>query len=111
MTTKLRKAHESAPRQFPPISRTDKFGSFNSSDEAKIHPAHDPVHRPSHYTSGDVECFDAIRAATIGLTGIEGFLVGQVIKYVWRFDKKSNPAEDLEKASWYLRRLLAGREK
>lgn len=65
---------------------------------------HDNVNHPSHYTEGKVECIDAIEAAVTGLTGEEAVLVGQVIKYVWRW-KKKNGAEDLRKAQWYLNRL------
>ena len=64
----------------------------------------DPVNKPAHYTQGGIECIDAIEAACEGLTGREGFLVGQVIKYVWRW-KHKNGAEDLAKAGWYLDRL------
>jgi hypothetical protein len=69
---------------------------------------HDPVDSPSHYTSGKIECIDAIESAVEGLPGAEAFLVGQVLKYVWRFDKK-NGVEDLRKAQWYLDRLIASR--
>jgi hypothetical protein len=33
-----------------------------------------------------------------------GYLKGNVLKYVWRFEKK-NRLEDLKKANWYLNRL------
>lgn len=62
------------------------------------------VEHPPHYTAGKVECIDAIEAAVTGMTGPEAFLVGQVLKYVWRF-KRKNGVEDLEKAQWYLKRL------
>ena len=67
--------------------------------------ADDPVNHPSHYTNGDVECIDALEAS---MEPIEfcGFLKGNVMKYVWRFEKKASPAEDLSKAQWYLDRLL-----
>lgn len=70
---------------------------------------HDPVHEPSHYTQGGVECIDAIEAAVTGLAPFEAFLVGNCLKYIWRFDKK-NGNEDLEKAKWYLDTLLVYRE-
>ena len=34
-----------------------------------------------------------------------GYLKGNVLKYVWRYEKK-NGVEDLEKAQWYLKRLI-----
>lgn len=68
-------------------------------------PASDPVNHPQHYTRGGVECIDAIAAAVQDLPGKEAWLVGQIIKYVWRY-KWKNGAEDLEKARFYLDRLI-----
>jgi Protein of unknwon function (DUF3310)/Helix-turn-helix domain len=39
-----------------------------------------------------------------------GFNLGNVIKYVWRADLKSNDLEDLEKAAWYLSREISRRK-
>lgn len=66
---------------------------------------HDPINHPSHYTQGGIECIEAIEAACTGLTGDEGYYVGQVIKYIWRW-KHKNGLQDLEKAEWYLDRLI-----
>lgn len=63
------------------------------------------VNHPSHYTSGKVECIDAIESATGDLTGIEAVCTANIIKYVWRW-KLKNGVEDLEKASWYLNKLI-----
>ena len=65
----------------------------------------DPVNHPSHYTSGGIECLDALNAS---MTPIEyaGFLKGQVFKYIWRYRLKGKPAEDLKKARFYLDRLI-----
>jgi hypothetical protein len=65
---------------------------------------HDPVHRPSHYTSGAVECIDAIEAA-LGPEGFIAFLRGQVIKYNWRLGRKDAPPQDAGKAKWYMDKL------
>lgn len=64
----------------------------------------DNVNHPEHYTSGGIECIDAIQAA---LTPEEfrGFLKGNVIKYTWR-ERKKGGSESLEKARWYINRLL-----
>ena len=66
-------------------------------------PPSDPTN-PDHY-KGAVECIDAIAVATEGLQGIEAFCTGNAIKYLWRW-KKKNGREDLEKAQWYINRLL-----
>lgn len=63
------------------------------------------VNHPLHYTSGKVECIDAIESATGDLTGIEAVCTANIIKYVWRW-KLKNGVEDLEKASWYLNKLI-----
>lgn len=54
-----------------------------------------------------MECIDAIEAAIGPCDAVEGFLVGQVMKYLWRFKLKGRPFQDLRKAEFYFRRLLA----
>lgn len=66
----------------------------------------DPVNKPSHYTSGSIECIDAIQAS-MSDEAFKGFLKGNFIKYAWRMEKKDNPKQDLEKAKWYLERLIS----
>ena len=68
-------------------------------------PKHDQVNHPDHYTRGEIECIDAIQAAVTNLPGKEAWLVGQIIKYVWRYRWK-NGLEDLKKARFYLHRLI-----
>ena len=68
-------------------------------------PQHDPVNHPDHYTRGGIECIDAIQAAVTDLPGKEAWLVGQIIKYIWRYRWK-NGLEDLKKARFYLDRLI-----
>ena len=65
----------------------------------------DMVSHPPHYTSGKVECIDAIESAIHAMQGERAFLTGQVIKYLWRWPLK-NGVEDLRKARWYLDRLI-----
>lgn len=60
---------------------------------------------PPHYKKGSVECIDAIKAATVGKSGFEGYMVGNIIKYVFRYEDKGG-VEDLKKASWYLNKLI-----
>ena len=65
----------------------------------------DDVNHPPHYTAGAVECIDAIAAATTGLSGLEAVCTANIIKYVWRWKHKSGLV-DLEKARWYLEKLI-----
>lgn len=66
----------------------------------------DPVNHPSHY-SGKVECIDCIETAVANLKGVNAFLAGNAIKYLYRFSRK-NGKQDLEKCRWYLERLIGG---
>ena len=63
----------------------------------------DMVNSPPHYNKAGIETIDAIMAATD--EGSEYYLQGNIIKYVWRYRYK-NGVEDLEKAQWYLNRLI-----
>ena len=65
----------------------------------------DQVNHPAHYTAGAVECIDAIAAATVGLEGLEAVCTANAIKYLWRWKLKGG-AQDLEKARWYINKLL-----
>lgn len=72
-------------------------------------PSNDPVNHPSHYTNGSVECIDAIESA-LGSDEFHGYLRGNIIKYLWRYELKNKRAEDLKKARWYLNKLIASIE-
>ena len=69
----------------------------------------DMVNHPSHYTQGGIECIEAIKAATVGLEGIEAVCMGNAIKYIWRW-KQKNGIEDLKKAIWYINKLIEEKE-
>lgn len=61
---------------------------------------------PNHYQSKNgFEVIDVIEAFTEELNGYEGFMIGNVIKYICRY-KKKNGIEDLEKARNYLDSLI-----
>ena len=59
---------------------------------------------PDHYKSGDIECIDAIKAS-LDKQQFKGYLKASIIKYLWRYEKK-NGLEDLQKANWFLQRLI-----
>ena len=67
--------------------------------------APDNVNHPSHYMANGLETIDVIEAFSEGLTGAEAFYIGNVVKYISRW-KKKNGLEDLEKAKWYLDKLI-----
>jgi len=64
----------------------------------------DEVNSPNHYTKGEVECIEAIRAA-LTPEEFEGYLKGNVFKYIWR-EKYKGGKQSLEKAQWYLNKLV-----
>lgn len=66
---------------------------------------YDDVSRPAHYNQGDIECIDAIKAS---LTEAEfrAYLKGSAMKYLWRYEHKNAPVDDLRKARWFLERLI-----
>mgnify|MGYP001238833571 FL=1 len=66
---------------------------------------YDSVNAPAHYLHGRKETIDVI---TDCMTNDEfhGYLKGNVLKYVSRYKFKGEPLEDLQKASWYLNRLI-----
>ena len=63
----------------------------------------DMVNSPPHYNVGNIECIEAIKASMSG-QAFEGYLKGNVLKYIWRYEKKGG-TQDLEKAKWYLAKL------
>jgi len=65
---------------------------------------HDEVNHPQHYTSGGIECIQAIEAA-LTPEEMKGFLKGNIIKYTWR-ERHKGGVQSLAKAQWYLNRLL-----
>lgn len=69
----------------------------------------DPVNHPSHYTSGDIECIQAIKAS-MTTEAYKGYLKGNILKYLWRYEKKEKPIEDLKKARAYLDWLIKENE-
>lgn len=76
--------------------------SFSTHPQKKDEPGFDFVNSPPHYTT-PIECIEAIKAA-LG-TSFKAYLQGNILKYVWRYEKK-NGVQDLEKAEWYLKRLI-----
>lgn len=66
----------------------------------------DMVNHPPHYISKNgLETIDVIEAFTADLKGIEAVCTANVIKYICRWNHK-NGLQDLEKAQWYLNKLI-----
>jgi len=58
------------------------------------------VDHPKHYNIGKMEIIDIIDDWKLG------FYEGNIVKYVMRAKHKGKQMQDLEKAKWYLDRLL-----
>ncbi len=69
----------------------------------------DPVNHPAHYTSGGIECIDAIRAS-MSREAFAGYCKGNCMKYLWRYEAKGG-VESLKKAQVYLGWLIEAEEK
>jgi hypothetical protein len=63
----------------------------------------DMVNSPAHYNKAGIETIDIIQSVTGD--GFEAYLQGNILKYMCRY-KYKNGLEDLEKAQWYLNRLI-----
>ena len=66
----------------------------------------DVVNKPSHYNTGNIECIDAIEESMSSIA-FKGYLKGNCMKYLWRYDYKGKQVQDLQKAGWYLNKLTA----
>ena len=58
------------------------------------------MNHPEHYTKGRIEVHDFIEAWNMD------FDTGNVVKYVTRAPYKGKKLQDLEKAQWYLNKLI-----
>ena len=67
--------------------------------------ARDVVHSPPHYNAGGIECIDAIESS-METENFKGYLKGNTLKYIWRMSYKGKALEDLQKAQWYLTKLI-----
>lgn len=68
----------------------------------------DNVNHPAHYANKNIEVLDYIKD-TVTDDGYEGYVVGNVIKYVSRYRLKGG-IEDLKKAQFYLNDLIGTME-
>ena len=67
----------------------------------------DMVNHPAHYIAGSVECIDALESMSVGYQDtVQAALAWQVVKYIWRSPLKGKQLEDLQKAQFYLNRLI-----
>jgi|TARA_R110000782_G_scaffold269681_1_gene368259 hypothetical protein len=63
------------------------------------------VSKPFHYNTGDIECIDYIKQV-LGNEGFIAYCQGNMIKYQHRHRYKQKPVEDMEKAAWYMDKMM-----
>ena len=75
-------------------------------DDDDYEDEHDVVHNPAHYNTGSIECIEAIEES-MSSVAFKGYLKGNCMKYLWRYEYKGKQVQDLQKAGWYLQKLTA----
>ncbi len=78
--------------------------------EADLGKTTDPVNHPPHYTTGGIETLDVIRAK-MSSDRFQGYLMGNVLKYLLRCEYKEKRIEDIKKAQFYLNALVEEMDK
>ena len=63
------------------------------------------INAPPHYTKGAIQFLDYLKQQ-LSKEGYFGFLEASVMKYMHRHKLKDANIEDLEKANFYLNRLI-----
>jgi len=68
----------------------------------------DLVNYPQHYRFDGYELIDVIKAKLdkANMTLYQASLWTQCVQYLFRFDAKGNPLQDLEKARFYLNEII-----
>ena len=91
---------DATPEEWNRVARATSVGKLYHPSDVSC-----PVEHPDHYNTGAIEAIEAIKAS-MDSEQYFGYLKGNVMKYLWRYDYKEKPVEDLRKADWYLNRLI-----
>lgn len=83
----------------------DQWDAMRKLNNLSIRKTPDPVEKPDHYNKGAIEAIEAIKASMPD-NEFNGYLKGNALKYLWRYDYKGKPVEDLRKCKWYIERLI-----
>jgi len=65
----------------------------------------DNIDKPPHYNKGNLETIELIKNS-MSSSEFEGYLQGNIIKYISRYKYKGTALEDVYKAEWYIKRLI-----
>ena len=69
----------------------------------------DQINHPAHYNSSNIKCTCGRQIECIDITRSKSFCVGNIIKYLWRYEHKDGLTA-LKKARWYLDDLISSME-
>lgn len=68
----------------------------------------DMVNHPQHYISQNgLEVINVIEEFTSDLKGLQAVCTANAIKYILRWPHKGSPKQDLQKAQWYISKLIS----
>jgi len=82
-----------------------EWDAMRELNNLSIRTKEDIVNKPDHYNKGAIEAIEAIKAS-MPEHEFKGYLKGNALKYLWRYDYKGKPVEDLRKCKWYIERLI-----
>lgn len=82
-----------------------KQHEYEEYTQSFTHDEVDNINQPPHYGNGEIECIDYMKDNMDHMMFM-GYLEGNAKKYMHRYRHKGKPVEDLEKAQWYLDRLI-----
>ena len=97
--------NDATPEQWDKASHSAALLSYKNMAEKEASKIDEMVEEPPHYNMGSIQCIDAIEES-MGSTAFEGYLKGNVLKYLWRYTYKKKALEDLKKARFYLDRRI-----
>ena len=103
MTDQIKKAEDIKESIYKNTITGSLYHPNDSSLDKIMFPKEDPVEHPPHYNKGTLEAIDYIEQQLED--GFSDYLEGNVLKYLHRWRYK-NGIEDLNKAQWYLKRLI-----
>jgi len=86
------------------VNKEEKEMSKEELESQIFYEEEDMVGAPRHYNTGNIECIEAIEES-MSSVAFKGYLKGNCMKYLWRYDYKGKQVEDLQKAQWYLAKL------
>lgn len=83
------------------VTKQHEYDDYCVEEEEAV----DNINEPPHYGNGEIECIDYMKDNMDHMMFM-GYLEGNAKKYMHRYRHKGKPVEDLEKAQWYLDRLI-----